>query len=89
MSKRENKVDLRVGRAFSDAELVLQKYRSLSFWANILTLVLIGLFFVSLASPVFGHGEVWVLFVVGLLARFLLAVAKLYYEEVYEIRRAE
>ncbi len=75
-------MDLRIGRAFGAEELVAQKYRALGFWANILTVGLVVLFFVSLVIPV-----VWLLFIVALLFRFIMAVGKLYYEEVYEIRK--
>lgn len=83
-------VNLRLGRAYDAPEKVQQKYQALGFWGNLLTigLVLLGITaaFLALANPGIAVALA-VLIIVGVLLRFLIGVARLYYQQVYGTRQ--
>lgn len=76
------------GQAFHESEIIGQKYNALGFWANMLTIGIVILFIVSIIASATGHGEGWwIILGIAIVVRFIMAVAKLYYEEVYDIRK--
>jgi uncharacterized membrane protein len=83
-------VNVRLGRDYDAPALMQQKYQALGFWGTLLTigLVLLGLTaaLLALANPGVAVALA-VLVVVGVVLRFLIGVARLYYQQVYGTRR--
>ena len=74
---------IRFGRAFDAQDIVRQKYRALGFWGALLNIAIVVCALIALVT----QPLLWSLVGLAIIVRVVLAVAKLYYEQIYDIRR--
>lgn len=73
--------DFRVAPGFSAAEIKRQEYRSLCFWANLTSVAIAVLVIATLVTL----GGAFPLLAIAVVARMAMAMAKVYYRNVYKI----